>query len=229
MKFGVIIFPGSNCDHDTYHALKHAMGQETVFLWHQNIDLQDVDAIIIPGGFSYGDYLRCGAIAKFSPIMGSVHRHASDGKLVLGICNGFQILQETRLLPGVMLRNAGLKFICRHVHLRTENSQTPFTTACKKGQILKLPIAHNDGNFFISPDELVQLEENEQIVFRYCDPDGTITPEANPNGSVDSIAAVRNREGNVMALMPHPERASEPLLGSKDGRSIFQSMIDQEK
>ncbi|MDA2924939.1 phosphoribosylformylglycinamidine synthase subunit PurQ [Acidobacteria bacterium AH-259-L09] len=229
MKFGVIIFPGSNCDHDTYHALKHAMGQETVFLWHQDTDLQKVDAIIIPGGFSYGDYLRCGAIAKFSPIMGSVHRHARDGKLVLGICNGFQILQEARLLPGVLLRNAGLKFICRHVHLRTENGETPFTTACKKGQILRLPIAHNDGNFFISPDELVQLQENEQIVFRYCDPDGNITPEANPNGSVHSIAAVRNREGNVMALMPHPERASEPLLGSKDGCSIFQSMINQEK
>ena len=226
MKFGVVVFPGSNCDHDTYHVLKSVLGQETVFLWHQDSDLQDVDTVIIPGGFSYGDYLRCGAIAKFSPILESVRRHAQKGRLVVGICNGFQILQETGLLPGVMLRNAGLKFVCRHIYLRTENNQTPFTAACQKGQVLKIPIAHNDGNFFISPEELTELEENQQILFRYSDAQGHVTPAANPNGSLDNIAGVTNRKGNVLGLMPHPERASEALLGSQDGRFIFQSLIN---
>jgi len=227
VKFGVIIFPGSNCDHDTYHVLKHVMKQETIFLWHQETDLQNVDAVVVPGGFSYGDYLRCGAIAKFSPIMESVRRHADQGKLVLGICNGFQILQEARLLPGVMLRNAGLKFICRHVHLRTENSKTPFTSTCQQGQILELPIAHNEGNFFVSENELAELEQNGQIVFRYSDALGQVTYNSNPNGSVNNIAGVRNGSGNVMGMMPHPERASEALLGSEDGQFIFQSMIKQ--
>ena len=226
MKFGVVVFPGSNCDHDTFHVLKSVLGQETVFLWHQDSALQDVDTVIIPGGFSYGDYLRSGAIAKFSPILESVRRHAQQGKLVVGICNGFQILQEAGLLPGVMLRNAGLKFVCRHVWLRTENNQTPFTNACQQGQVLKIPIAHNEGNFFISDQELAELQENQQIVFRYSDTQGHVIPEANPNGSMDSIAGVMNRQGNVLGMMPHPERASEALLGSEDGRFIFKSMIN---
>jgi phosphoribosylformylglycinamidine synthase len=227
VKFGVVIFPGSNCDHDTYHVLKSVLGEETAFFWHQDTDLQDVDTVILPGGFSYGDYLRCGAIAKFSPILESVRRHAQEGKLVVGICNGFQILQEAGLLPGVMLPNAGLKFVCRHVWLRTENNQTPFTSACQEGQVLRIPIAHNEGNFFISDQELAELQENQQIVFRYSDAQGDVTPEANPNGSIDSIAGVMNRQGNVMGMMPHPERASEALLGSEDGRFIFNSMINR--
>lgn len=226
MKFGVVIFPGSNCDHDTYHVLKHVMGQQTIFLWHQDRDLQDVDVVVIPGGFAYGDYLRCGAIAKFSPVMDSVRRHAAQGKLVLGICNGFQILQEAGLLPGVMLRNAGLKFVCDHVFLRTENSQTPFSLCCEKGQVLKMPVAHNEGNFFVSTHELKPLKENGQIVFRYAAADGRVVPEANPNGALDHIAGVCNRQGNVLGLMPHPERASEPSLGSEDGLFIFRSMVE---
>ena len=227
MKFGVVIFPGSNCDHDTYHVLKSVLGEETVFFWHQDTDLQDVDTVILPGGFSYGDYLRCGAIAKFSPILESVRRHAQEGKLVVGICNGFQILQEAGLLPGVMLPNAALKFVCRHVWLRTENNQTPFTNACQEGQVLRIPIAHNEGNFFISDQELAELQENQQIIFRYSDAQGDIIPEANPNGSIDNVAGVMNRQGNVMGMMPHPERASEALLGSEDGRFIFKSMINR--
>lgn len=227
MKFGVVVFPGSNCDHDTYHALKHVMRQETTFLWHQDTSLQDADAVVVPGGFSYGDYLRCGAIAKFSPIMESVRGHAEEGKLVLGICNGFQILQEAGLLPGTMLPNSGLKFVCRHVHLRVENHQTAFTRGCSSAQVLRIPIAHNEGNFFVPPDELAELKQNRQIVFRYCDDEGDVGEEVNPNGSVDNIAGVQNREGNVVGLMPHPERASESMLGSKDGLFIFNSMIQQ--
>ena len=227
MKFGVVVFPGSNCDHDTYHALKHVMGQETFFLWHQDTSLQGADAVVVPGGFSYGDYLRCGAIAKFSPIMESIRRHAEEVKLVLGICNGFQILQETGLLPGTMLPNSGLKFVCRHVHLRVENHQTAFTRSCYSAQVLRIPIAHNEGHFFVPPDELAELKQNRQIVFRYCDEEGDVKEEANPNGSVDSIAGVQNREGNVVGLMPHPERASESMLGSGDGLFIFNSMIEQ--
>ncbi len=227
MRFGVVVFPGSNCDHDAYHALRHGMNQETHLLWHGETHLQGVDAIIIPGGFSYGDYLRCGAIAKFSPIMESVRRHAKGGKLVLGICNGFQILQEAGMLPGVMLRNAGLKFVCRHVHLCVDNVKTPFTRSCQSGQVLKIPIAHNDGNFFLPEDELAALKKQGQVVLRYCDAEGNVTPQANPNGSVDNIAGVKNREGNVMGLMPHPERAAETLLNSEDGRLIFGSMMAQ--
>ncbi len=221
------MFPGSNCDHDPAHGLKSVLGQETVLCGHQDTDLQDVDTVILPGGFAYGDYLRCGAIAKFSPILESVRQHAQEGKLVVGICNGFQILQEAGLLPGVMLRNAGLRFVCRHVWLRTENNQTPFTNACQEGQVLKIPIAHNEGNFFISKQELAELQENQQIIFRYSDAQGDVIPEANPNGSIDSIAGVMNRQGNVMGMMPHPERASEALLSSEDGRFIFKSMINR--
>lgn len=225
MKFGVVVFPGSNCDHDTYHALSHGMDQETRLLWHAETDLQGVDAIIIPGGFSYGDYLRCGSIAKFSPIMTSILQHAKEGKLVLGICNGFQILQEVGMLPGVMLRNAGLKFVCQHVHLRVDNDQTPFTKSLHSGQILRIPIAHNEGNFFLPEDELSNLEKQGQIVLRYCDTEGNITSQANPNGSVGNIAGIKNQQGNVMGLMPHPERATETLLNSEDGRLIFESMM----
>ena len=225
MKFGVVVFPGSNCDHDTYHALSHGMDQETRLLWHAETDLQGADAVIIPGGFSYGDYLRCGSIAKFSPIMTSIRQHAKEGKLVLGICNGFQILQEAGMLPGVMLRNAGLKFVCQHVHLRVDNDQTPFTKSLHSGQILRIPIAHNEGNFFLPEDQLSNLEKQGQIVLRYCDTEGNITSQANPNGSVGNIAGIKNQQGNVMGLMPHPERATETLLNSEDGRLIFESMM----
>jgi len=225
MKFGVVVFPGSNCDHDTYHALSHGMDQETRLLWHAETDLQGADAVIIPGGFSYGDYLRCGSIAKFSPIMTSIRQHAKEGKLVLGICNGFQILQEAGMLPGVMLRNAGLKFVCQHVHLRVDNDQTPFTKSLHSGQILRVPIAHNEGNFFLPEDQLSNLEKQGQIVLRYCDTEGNITSQANPNGSVGNIAGIKNQQGNVMGLMPHPERATETLLNSEDGRLIFESMM----
>ena len=226
MKFGVVVFPGSNCDHDTYHVLKHTLGQAVDFLWHQETNLRDINAVVIPGGFSYGDYLRCGAIAKFSPMMESVRQHAESGKLVLGICNGFQILQEAGLLPGVMLRNAGLKFVCDHVYLRTENDQTPFTLCCEKGQVLKMPIAHNEGNFFISPERLDELKKNGQILFRYSDTQGAVRSDANPNGALENIAGVSNREGNVLGLMPHPERASESSLGSQDGLFLFRSMVE---
>jgi phosphoribosylformylglycinamidine synthase subunit PurQ / glutaminase len=226
MKFGVIVFPGSNCDHDAYHALKHVLGQPASFLWHRDADLSGVDAVIVPGGFSYGDYLRCGAIARFSPIMDSVGEFAEKGGLVLGICNGFQILQEAQLLPGVLLRNSGLKFVCKHVHLRTEKVETPFTSLCTQGQLLRIPIAHNEGNFFVEPEELEELKRNNQIVFRYVDENGEATPEANPNGSIDNIAGVINRRGNVLGMMPHPERAVEDLLDSHDGLIIFQSMLE---
>lgn len=226
MKFGVVVFPGSNCDQDTYYILEQVLGQKTAFLWHHDTDLHDIDVVVIPGGFSYGDYLRCGAIAKFSPLMESMRRHVAAGKLLLGICNGFQILQEAGLLPGVMLRNSGLKFICDQVFLRAENPHTPFTRCCQEGQVLKMPIAHNEGSFFVSPEGLKDLQENGQIVFRYVDPQGEMTPEGNPNGALDHIAALCNREGNVMGMMPHPERASENLLGSEDGLLIFRSMVE---
>lgn len=226
MKFGVVVFPGSNCDHDTYHVLKHVLGQETRFLWHQDTDLDDLDAVLVPGGFSYGDYLRCGAIAKFSPVMEAIRRHAARGKLVLGICNGFQILQEAGLLPGVMLRNAGLKFVCDHVYLRTENNRTPFTRCCRPGEILRMPVAHNEGNFFISPQGLKELEANHQIAFRYTDASGSVAPHANPNGALANIAGVTNRQGNVLGMMPHPERASEKCLGSEHGLFVFRSMVE---
>jgi phosphoribosylformylglycinamidine synthase I len=226
VKFAVVVFPGSNCDHDTFHVLEKVLKQEVVYAWHQDTDLQGADAVVLPGGFSYGDHLRCGAIAKFSPILESVKQHAEQGKLVLGICNGFQILQEAGLLPGVMLRNSGLKFVCRHIYLKTESRETPFTSSCKPGQILKIPIAHNEGNFFITPEELANLEKNQQILFRYSDESGDVNAAANPNGSINNIAGVMNRTGNVLGLMPHPERASEPLLCSQDGRQIFQSMVN---
>lgn len=225
MKFGVVVFPGSNCDHDAYRVLKHVFQQETVFLWHRDRSLQGVDVVVIPGGFSFGDYLRCGAIARFSPIMESVQRHAREGRLVLGICNGFQILQEAGLLPGALLRNRGLKFLCRPVFLRTENHATPFTRAVPEGRVLQMPIAHNDGNFYLPESELPELERRGQVIFRYAEPDGSITPEANPNGSLNNIAGISNAAGNVLGLMPHPERAAEAILGSRDGALLFQSLL----
>ena len=225
MRAAVVVFPGSWSDGDCVFALER-LGVGGYRVWHRETDLAGFDCVVLPGGFSYGDYLRAGAIARFSPILESVRQHAQEGKLVVGICNGFQILQEAGLLPGVMLRNTGLRFVCRHVWLRTENNQTPFTNACQEGQVLKIPIAHNEGNFFISKQELAELQENQQIIFRYSDAQGDVIPEANPNGSIDSIAGVMNRQGNVMGMMPHPERASEALLSSEDGRFIFKSMID---
>ena len=225
MKVGVVVFPGSNCDHDAYHVLKSVVQQEVVFLWHQDRDLQDVEAIIVPGGFSYGDYLRCGAIAKFSPIMDSLRAHAAAGGPVLGICNGFQILQEAGLLPGALLRNANLKFLCQDVYLRVEQTNTPFTLDLNKNKILRIPIAHNDGNFFLPTKQLENLEKNGQVIFRYVDPDGKNSVTGNPNGSVNSIAGIVNSQRNVIGMMPHPERASEWILGANDGLSIIQSMI----
>lgn len=225
MKFGVVIFPGSNCDYDTYYALKNICKQKTTFLWHKEHDLKNVDCVILPGGFSYGDYLRSGSIAAFSPLMQEVKEFALRGGLVLGICNGFQILLELGLLPGAMLRNEKLKFLCQFVHIRVENNKTPFSHQTKKGQILKIPIAHFDGNYFASPETILEIKKNSQIVFRYSDAKGQLNEEANVNGSAESIAGLINKTGNVLGMMPHPERASEVLLGSEDGRIIFESII----
>jgi phosphoribosylformylglycinamidine synthase len=224
MKIGVVIFPGSNCDHDTQYVAEKVFGQECVFLWHRDHDLRDVDAVILPGGFAYGDYLRCGAIAKFSPIMEQIKEFARRGGLVFGICNGFQILQEAGLLPGVMLRNRGLKFICDHIYIKVERNDLPITVQCRKGQVLRLPVAHNEGNFYAGPELLDRIEKNHQVVFRYCDAGGNVTDSANPNGSIHNIAGIANESGNVFALMPHPERASELALGSEDGKYLFQSL-----
>ncbi len=226
MKFGVVIFPGSNCDYDTYYVLKTVLKQKTEFLWHKDHDLKNVDCVILPGGFSYGDYLRSGAIAKFSPLMQEVKEFAHKGGLVLGICNGFQVLLELGLLPGAMLRNKNLKFLCQFVHIRIENEKSPFTHKANKGQVLKIPIAHFDGNYFAPPETIREITRNDQVVFRYCDAQGKTSEEANVNGSVESIAGLSNKRGNVMGMMPHPERASELLLGSRGGRYIFESVID---
>ena len=225
MKFGVIVFPGSNCDHDAYHALGTVLGQPVEFIWHQSTELSSFDAVIVPGGFSYGDYLRTGALARFSPVMRAVEKFARAGGLVLGICNGFQILVECGLLPGAMMGNRGLRFICRFVHVRVENTDTPFTQECTSGQVLKMPIAHIGGNFFAETETLADLNRRNQVVFRYCDAEGCLSPESNLNGSLEAVAGVSNREGNVLGLMPHPERASESLLTSTDGLFIFNSML----
>lgn len=225
MKFGVVVFPGSNCDHDAHHAIGSVLAQPVEFIWHQSENLDGLDAVILPGGFSYGDYLRTGAIARFSPVMRAVERFARGGGLVLGICNGFQILLEAGLLPGAMLRNRGLRFVCRHVRLRVETTDTPFTASAEAGQVLKIPIAHSDGNYTAAPETIRELERNRQVVFRYVTPDGREDDAANPNGSMAAIAGICNRERNVMGLMPHPERAVEALMGSSDGLVIFRSMV----
>jgi phosphoribosylformylglycinamidine synthase subunit PurQ / glutaminase len=224
VKFGVVQFPGSNCDFDAYHAARSVMKQDTVLLWHKDHDLQGVDCVILPGGFSYGDYLRAGAIARFSPLMQEVKAFAKRGGRVLGICNGFQILCELGLLPGVLLRNKNLKFLCQHVHVRVESARTPFTRTATKGQVLRIPIAHFDGNYYAPPRTLREIEKNGQVVLRYCDETGAVTEAADVNGALHNIAGLRNREGNVMGMMPHPERAMEALLGSEDGRVIFESL-----
>jgi len=226
MKFGVVVFPGSNCDHDAFYAVGNILKRPVEFIWHQSQDLAGSDIIILPGGFSYGDYLRTGAIARFSPVMQSVEKFAKSGGIVLGICNGFQILCEAGLLPGAMIRNAGLRFICRHVYIRVEQTDTPATCAAKKGQVLKIPIAHNDGNYMCDQGTLAELEKNRQVVFRYTTPDGSDDAAGNPNGSIHNIAGICNRERNVVGLMPHPERAVESALDSTDGLILFQSMVE---
>ena len=225
LKFGIILFPGSNCDHDAYHVLSKVMGQEARFVWHKDEHLGDVDAVIVPGGFSYGDYLRVGAIARFSPIMKDVIRFANEGGLVIGICNGFQILCECGLLPGALIRNENLRFICKDVHLLVEQADTPFTNKLSEGEVIELHIAHGDGNYFASPEVVKQLEDNGQVVFRYATASGEIKPEVNPNGSIRNIAGIVNEQRNVMGLMPHPERCVEEMIGSGDGTKVFESMI----
>ena len=226
MKFGVVVFPGSNCDHDAFYAIGNVLKQPVEFIWHQSHDLAGADAIILPGGFAYGDYLRTGAIARFSPVMKSVEKFANSGGIVLGICNGFQILCEAGLLPGAMMRNVGLRYICRHVYIRVEETDTPFTNAATKGQILKVPIAHNDGNYTADESTIAELERNRQILFRYTTPDGSDDKAGNPNGSMHNIAGICNRERNVAGLMPHPERVVECALDSADGLVIFKSLAE---
>jgi len=226
MKFGVLVFPGSNCDHDTYNVIAEIARQPVTFLWHDSENLENVDAVLVPGGFAYGDYLRTGAIARFSPVMQSVKKFASGGGLVMGICNGFQILTESGLLPGALMRNAGLKYICKQVHLRTETADSPFTGLLRKGDLLEMPIGHMEGNYFCEPEQLRRLESEDRIAFRYCTQTGAITGEANPNGSLGNIAGILNEGRNVLGMMPHPDRSSEQLLGSKDGWKIFASLVE---
>jgi phosphoribosylformylglycinamidine synthase I len=226
MKFGVVVFPGSNCDHDAFYAIGNVLQKPVEFIWHQSENLANCDAVILPGGFAFGDYLRTGAIARFSPVMKSVEKFAKGGGVVLGICNGFQILCEAGLLPGAMMRNSGLRYICRHVNIRIEQTNTPFTSAAQKGQVLKMPIAHNDGNYTCDDATLAELEKNRQVIFRYTTPDGSDDNAGNPNGSMANIAGVCNRERNVAGLMPHPERAVESALGSNDGLVVFRSMVE---
>jgi phosphoribosylformylglycinamidine synthase subunit PurQ / glutaminase len=227
MKFGVLVFPGSNCDHDTYHVIAELAGQQATFLWHDSPSLENCDAILVPGGFAYGDYLRTGAIARFSPVMQSVKKFAADGGLVLGICNGFQILCEAGLLPGALMRNAGLKYVCKQVHLKTETVNSPFTQGLEPDEVLKIPIGHMEGNYFCDETTLDALRREDRVVFRYANMEGEVTWEANPNGSLDNIAGILNEGRNVLGMMPHPDRSSEGLLGSADGFRIFQSMVRQ--
>jgi phosphoribosylformylglycinamidine synthase subunit PurQ / glutaminase len=224
VKFGVVIFPGSNCDHDAYHVISKHVGQPVSFVWHKETDLSAFDCVILPGGFSYGDYLRAGALARFSPVMKSIREFAAGGGLVLGICNGFQILCEANLLPGALMRNRDLHFRCEHVFVRVDSTDTPFTNELARGQTLSIPIAHAEGNYTCDDATLRELQSEDRIVFRYCDADGNLTDEANPNGSRDSIAGICNRARNVFGMMPHPERACEDLLGSADGRGVFRSL-----
>lgn len=225
-RFAVLVFPGSNCDHDAYHAAKHVMGQEARFVWHKEESVGDADVVIVPGGFSYGDYLRSGAIARFSPVMKDVVRFANEGGLVLGVCNGFQVLCEAGLLPGALMRNASLRFGCKDVHLRVENAATPFTNTAEVGQTLMIPVAHGEGNYYADDATLDRLEANGQVVFRYATADGKITDDANPNGSARNIAGIVNEARNVLGMMPHPERCVESILGSADGALVFESIIE---
>jgi phosphoribosylformylglycinamidine synthase subunit PurQ / glutaminase len=226
MKFGVLVFPGSNCDHDTYNVISEIARQPVTFLWHDSEDLAGVDAVLVPGGFAYGDYLRTGAIARFSPVMQAVKKFSDAGGIVLGICNGFQILTEAGLLPGALMRNAGLKYICKQVHLRVETTNSAFTNQLAKGQVLQIPIGHMEGNYFCTPEDLKRLESEDRVAFRYATPAGEIKDDANPNGSLSNIAGILNEKRNVLGMMPHPDRSSEKLLGSSDGWKIFASMVD---
>jgi len=225
MKFSVTVFPGSNCDHDCEYVIRNVMGQKVEMIWHKETDLKSPDCVVVPGGFSYGDYLRTGAIARFSPVMRSVADFAAKGGLVIGICNGFQILCEAGLLPGALIRNKGLQFICRNIYLEVDQTDTPFTNACQKGQVLKMPIAHGEGNYFIDAEGLEKLKSNRQIIVRYCDPKGQVTSESNPNGSLENIAGICNEKRNIFGLMPHPDRAGEDSLGSHDGQFIWKSLL----
>jgi len=225
MKFAVVVFPGSNCDHDAYHVATDVLGAEAAFVWHKDTSLGGADVVVLPGGFAHGDYLRTGAIARFSPVMNEVRRFAMAGGPVIGICNGFQVLTESGLLPGAMLRNTSLQYQCEYVHVKVEQIDTPFTVACTKGQVLRIPIAHGEGNYYAEPEVLARLQRNRQIVFRYTNAAGEVTPEANPNGSLDNIAGLCNETRNVVGLMPHPERACELSLGSSDGRVLFESVM----
>jgi len=225
MKFAVVVFPGSNCDHDAYHAAKHVLGQEAELLWHKDTSLRGADVVILPGGFAHGDYLRTGAIARFSPIMGEVQKFAAAGGPVLGICNGFQVLLEAGLLPGAMLRNTSLQYQCEQVYVKVEQTDTPFTAACTTGQVLRIPIAHGEGNYYAEPDVIARLEKNRQVVFRYATAAGDVSAAANPNGSVNNIAGLCSEQRNVVGLMPHPERACELAVGSADGLVMFESVV----
>ncbi|MCX8052969.1 MAG: phosphoribosylformylglycinamidine synthase subunit PurQ [Armatimonadetes bacterium] len=226
MKFGVIQFPGSNCDQDAYYAVRDVLKQPVEYIWHQETDLSGFDCIILPGGFSYGDYLRTGAIARFSPVMNAVHDFADKGGRVIGICNGFQILCEAQLLPGALIPNVGLRFICKYVNVRAENTGSDFTRLCEPGQVLRIPIAHHGGNYYADPDTLKSLEDNNRVILRYCDDEGNVTESSNPNGSLNNIAGIINDRGNVAGMMPHPERAVEEVLGSTDGVLILKSIVE---
>ena len=225
MKFGVIKFPGANCDQDAFFTIKDVLGQPVEYLWHQDADLKDVDCVVVPGGFSYGDYLRCGAIARFAPAMAATQEFAAKGGLVLGVCNGFQVLCEFHLLPGALVRNEGQRFLCKQIHLRTENSATPFTNKLAPGQVLEVPIAHGEGRYVCDDDTLDDLFSENRVIFRYCDAQGELTPESNPNGSRDAIAGIASADFNVLGLMPHPERACDLRLGSADGKAVFESLL----
>jgi phosphoribosylformylglycinamidine synthase subunit PurQ / glutaminase len=225
MKFSVIVFPGSNCDHDAYHAAIDVLGESAELVWHKDTDLKGADVVILPGGFAHGDYLRTGAMARFSPIMPAIRGFAESGGLGLGICNGFQVLLEAGLLPGAMLRNRGLKYRCEHIYVRVERTDTPFSGKAKTGQVLRIPIGHGEGNYFAPPDVLARLEANRQVVFRYTSPDGELSDSWNPNGSLNAIAGICNERGNVLGMMPHPERACEAILGGTDGLVVLKSVV----
>jgi phosphoribosylformylglycinamidine synthase subunit PurQ / glutaminase len=226
MKFGVVVIPGCYCDHDCYHVIEAVIRKPVEFIWHEQTSVDGFDAIILPGGFAYGDYLRTGALAKFSPVMNAIRDFAKKGGLVFGICNGFQILTEAGLLPGALMRNVGMKYVCKYLHLRTENAATPFTNGLKKGQLLYIPIGHGDGNYYADAETLKRIEDNNQVAFRYVDANGDATAEANPNGSQNNIAGIVNEQRNVLGMMPHPDRSSEAILGSADGKLIFESMVN---
>jgi len=226
MKFGVVIFPGSNCDADCYHAVSTVTGQDVRYVWHEERDIRDLDCLLLPGGFSYGDYLRCGAVARFSPVMKSLIDHAAAGKYIIGICNGFQVLTEAGLLPGALYRNDHLKFVCKPQRLRVERTDLAFTHFYTAKQVVEFPIAHGEGRYYADPETLAKLEANHQIVFRYCEEDGAITDAANPNGSLNNIAGICNAEGNVLGLMPHPERRCDRLIGGTDGKKLFKGLME---